>query len=100
MVTNKSVKIIGSILGFFLILGCNSRSNKSSEVGEDFVAKQNLQGIWLDDDDDDVVFRIKGDTVYFPDSTSMPAYFRIEKDSFIIVGGNTISYHIIKQTPH
>ena len=52
MVTNKSVKIIGFILGFFLILGCNSRSNKSSEVGEDFVAKQNLQGIWLDDDDD------------------------------------------------
>lgn len=57
MVTNKSVKIIGFILGFFLILGCNSRSNKSSEVGEDFVAKQNLQGIWLDDDDDDVVIR-------------------------------------------
>ena len=100
MVTNKNVKIISFILGFFLILGCNSRSNKSSDGGEDFVAKQNLQGIWLDDDDYDVVFRIKGDTVYFPDSTSMPAYFRIEKDSFIIVGGNTISYHIIKQTPH
>ena len=100
MITNNSVKILGFILGFFLVLGCNSRTGKTSDVGEDLVAKKNMQGIWLDDEDEDVVFRIKGDTVYFPDSTSMPAYFRIENDSFIIVGGNTISYHIVKQTPH
>ena len=100
MITNNSVKILSFILGFFLVLGCNSRNNKTSEAAEDLVAKKNLQGIWLDDEDEDVVFRIKGDTVYFPDSTSMPAYFRIEKDSFIIVGGNTISYHIVKRTPH
>lgn len=93
MITNNSVKILGFILGFFLVLGCNSRTGKTSDVGEDLVAKKNMQGIWLDDEDEDVVFRIKGDTVYFPDSTSMPAYFRIENDSFIIVGGNTISYH-------
>ena len=100
MITNNSVKILSFILGIFLVLGCNSRNNKTSEAAENLVAKKNLQGIWLDDEDEDVVFRIKGDTVYFPDSTSMPVYFRIEKDSFIIVGGNTISYHIVKQTPH
>ena len=100
MITNNSVKILSFILGFFLVLGCNSRNNKTSEAAEDLVAKKNLQGIWLDDEDEDVVFRIKGDTVYYRDSTSMPDYFRHEKDSFIIVGGNTISYHIVKQTPH
>ena len=51
MITNNSVKILGFILGFFLVLGCNSRTGKTSDVGEDLVAKKNMQGIWLDDED-------------------------------------------------
>ena len=86
---------------FVSLFACGSRDDKREQaVEEDMTAKKNLQGIWLNDDDDDVAFRVKGDTVYFPDSTSIPKYFRIERDSFVLIGGNTVKYHIVKQTPH
>lgn len=83
-----------------VVASCSSHGNRQEEVKENLAAKKSLQGIWLDDEGDDVAFRIKGDTVFFPDSTSAPAYFKIERDSFVIVGGNTVKYHIVKQTPH
>lgn len=89
--------LIGLVIAF---AACNSKGQKQEVVEEDKLAKENLQGIWLDDEGDDVAFRIKGDSVYFPDSTSAASYFKIERDSFIIVGANTVKYHIIKQTPH
>lgn len=56
-----------------------------------------LQGIWLDAENDEVSFRVKGDSVFFPDSTSLPAYFKIVSDTFI-VGNN--HYPILKQASH
>lgn len=48
-----------------------------------------LQGIWLnDDDEDDVAFRVKGDTIYYPDSTSQPVYFYIAGDTLVMKGAN------------
>lgn len=82
------------------LFACSGQTPKQEKTEEDLTAKKNLQGIWLDDDDDDVAFRVKGDTVFFPDSTSAPTYFRIERDSFVLFGGNTVKYHIVKQTPH
>lgn len=90
---------VGIVLAF--LASCGGRDgNKNYKIDEDLTAKKNLQGIWLNDDDDDVAFRVKGDTVYFPDSTSAPTYFRIERDSFVLIGGNTVKYHIVKQSPH
>lgn len=94
---DRAVIGVGIVLS---LLGCGSNGNRHEKASEDLTAKKELQGIWLDDDEDDVAFRVKGDSVYFPDSTSAPAYFRIERDSFILVGGNTVKYHIVKQTPH
>lgn len=101
MIRKQSVffLLIGLVL-FFVACGQRGNDRKAEVVQENLEAKKNLQGIWLDDDGDDVAFRIKGDSVFFPDSTSMPAYFRVEKDSFVVVGGNTVKYHIVKQTPH
>lgn len=83
------------------LVACGNRGVKKHEtIDEDLTAKKNLQGIWLNDDDNDVAFRVKGDTVYFPDSTSAPAYFRVERDSFVIVGGNTVKYRIVRQSPN
>lgn len=84
----------------FAATACTNRKAAQRELKEDLTAKKNLQGIWLDDNGDDVAFRIKGDSVYFPDSTSAPTYFRVERDSFVLMGGNVTKYHIVKQTPH
>lgn len=97
----RNVSLVFFLISFMTaFVACGNRGDKAKTVEEDLTAKKYLQGIWLDDDGDDVAFRIKGDTVYFPDSTSAPAYFRVERDSFVIVGGNTVKYHIVKQTPH
>lgn len=53
------------------LVACGHKAEKQQEVKEDTAAKKMLQGIWLnDDDEDDVAFRVKGDTIYYPDSTS------------------------------
>ena len=57
-----------------------------------------LQGVWMDNETEDVLFRMKGDTVYYTDSTSMPAYFKVVGDTLYI--GQNAGYHIEKQTDH
>lgn len=83
-----------------IVLGCHGNAKTSNCPSENKTAKNSLQGIWLNDEEDDVAFRVKGDTIYFPDSTSVPVYFRIERDSFVLVGVNVLKYKIVKQTAH
>lgn len=83
-----------------MLCACGNRQNKAVDSTEDLTAKKKLQGIWLNEDGEDVAFQVKGDSVYFPDSTSVPSYFRIESNSFVLIGGKTSKYKIIKQTPN
>ena len=52
----------------------------------------------MDEDTETLAFRMKGDTVYYADSTSMPAYFRVIDDTLYI--GTSGRYYIEKQTEH
>ena len=80
------------------LAACKGKSGDTAvPVVENRQAKAMLQGIWIDSETEEVSFRIKGDTVYFPDSTSMPAYFRVAKDSFML---GTQSYPVVKQASH
>lgn len=93
-------KSVFAVLLLSLFVACGGNKKERVEASESLQAKKILQGIWLDDDGDDVAFYVKGDSVYFPDSTSVPSYFKIVRDSFVVIGGNTVKYHILKQTPH
>ncbi|MCO6025354.1 DUF4738 domain-containing protein [Prevotella cerevisiae] len=90
------------ILACALVLtGCRHRNANEALPQEDLQAKKMLQGIWVDEDDEeDVAFRAKGDTIYYPDSTSQPAYFKIIKDTFYLEGSETVKYPIVRQSPH
>jgi len=79
-----------------ILAGCNRQ--KSATMVENKSAKIMLQGIWLNEDDGSVSFRVKGDTIYYADSTSMPAYFRIIGDSLVL--GSGAHYAIQKQSEH
>lgn len=83
-----------------LLAACGSKASKSDSFQEDKQAKKMLQGIWLDEDGEDVAFRVKGDTIYYPDSTSQPAYFYIVGDTLVLRGSNEVKYPIIKQSAH
>ena len=81
-----------------LMTACSSHGGGGNISEESLEAKAMMQGIWLDEESGDVAFHIKGDTIYYSDSTSIPAYFRIIKDSLVLASGT--KYGIVKQTEH
>ena len=83
-----------------LLMACGQQHIASMKPAEDATAKKMLQGIWLSEGEEDVVFRAQGDTIYYPDSTSVPVYFQIIEDSLILHGSRETAYRILKQTPH
>ena len=93
------------IMAFPLLLvsmgSCKKGREKAQEARqEDLGAKKMLQGIWVDEDEQDVAFKAKGDTIYYPDSTSQPVYFQIFDDTLVLHGANEAKYPIVKQTRH
>lgn len=82
-----------------LLAACSGRqSTDNPQVEEDREAKSLMQGVWVDSETEDVSFRVAGDTIFYADSTSMPAYFKIIGDSLTLSSGT--SYAIEKQTAH
>ena len=71
--------------------------NAVPEPEENREAKAMLQGVWVDDETDEVSFRAVGDTIFYPDSLSQPAYFRVLGDSLELSGHR---YAIVKQGDH
>lgn len=90
---------IGVIVVAVLLLGgCSGKQEQAAMAEEDREAKELLQGVWVDAETEELAFRIAGDTLFYADSTSMPACFRIIGDSLVLSLG--ASYAIEKQTPH
>ena len=72
------------VLACIAFSGCKQSSEWSSETPEDQEAKAMLQGIWVESATEIVSFRAQGDTIFYPDSTSQPAYFRIVGDTLYL----------------
>ena len=89
------------ILLIGILVSCQERHDmKIQQPKEDLRAKELLQGIWIDSDEDQPSFRIKGDSMFYPDTTSQPARFRIVADTLIIDGANSVKYPIVRQTEY
>lgn len=85
-----------------LLWACGSNSKPGSQQqheGEDPEAKAMLQGVWQDEETEELSFWAKGDSIYYPDSTSQPTGFAIVGDELILLSTNA-RYHIEKQTEH
>lgn len=81
--------------------GCRKRpGDRQDAPREDVAAKKMLQGIWVNEDEEDVAFMAKGDTIFYPDSTSQPVYFQIFNDTLVLHGANDVKYPIVKQAAH
>ena len=86
------------IITGFVLAGLLWSCGNSAPQEESREAKALLQGIWMDNETEDVLFSMKGDTVYYADSTSMPAYFKVVGDTLYV--GSNAGYHIEKQSDH
>lgn len=84
---------------FFALFGCKEKSKDVNSMEENTEAERMLQGIWTDDDTEEVTFEIKGDTIFYPDSTSLPTSFKVFGDT-LVMGLNKAKYPIVKQAPH
>jgi hypothetical protein len=87
------------VMACVFMLGCEHRGGDAVQLvpTESKQAKAMLQGIWVDAETEEVVFRAKGDTLYFPDSMSVQAYFQVVNDSLHY---SNQSYAIVKQAAH
>lgn len=83
-----------------LMTACGSKPGDKDKPQEDLAAKKMLQGIWVDEDAQTVAFRAKGDTIFYPDTTSIPVYFQIIGDTLVLHGANEVKYPVVKQTRH
>lgn len=102
MVNKRPIQAILFLLFFLFVASCGQKEQKgdtsaNNKKQENREAKAMLQGVWLDSETDEPFFKADGDTIYFADATSQPAYFRIVGDS-IELGSST--YCITMQTAH
>ncbi len=93
---------LGKVTIFLLLLsifaGCHRKSE--TRVVEDQAAKQMMQGLWIDDDSQTPVFKAVGDTIFYPDSTSLPSHFWINADTLFMQNQRLVKYKIVKQAEH
>lgn len=85
---------------FLMMNACTQKNTSTADTkSESQEAKRLLQGVWIDQETENVVFEVGGDTIFYPDSTSQPAYFKIVGDTMIL-GATATKYAVVKQTAH
>ena len=83
-----------------LLTACRNRGADYQQQNEDKQAKEMLQGLWTNGEKSDPAMLVKGDSIFYPDSASMPVRFWIYQDTIYLQGQNVHGYKIEKQAPH
>jgi hypothetical protein len=97
---SKELKNIfyATVFALFLCSLSSCHGNKkASGPKENLVAKQEMQGIWVDDDTESPLMRIKGDSIYYADIQTQPVSFKVINDTLFTYGNATATYKIIKR---
>ena len=85
-----------------LLCACGNRSRHGS-VGAtstppprsvDEEAMQQLRGIWVDDETEAVVFMMRADSVFYPDTLNLPTAFTVIEDSLFLANNPGTGYPI------
>ena len=100
---NKLTILILTVAFTWLFAACSSKpesvKQEQEPEKENKQAKAMLQGIWVDEQTEEVSFRAIGDTIFYPDTTSQPTYFKIVGDS-LVLGSVGAKYPIVNQSEH
>ena len=97
----KQTIIACAVLTSLLIFSaCRNRGADYQKTHEDKQAKEMLQGLWTNGDSGDPAALVKGDSIFYPDSASMPVRFWVYQDTLYLQGQNVNGYKIEKQAPH
>ncbi len=93
---NRLSVVISLFVCLLVFINCKHQNGIPVEsLPESKEAKELLQGIWCNPETEQAVVKVKGDTVYYADTTSMPVYFKVVGDS-LMLGQN--HYKIVKHS--
>lgn len=87
-----------ALLATVAMASCKEKPRAPESTPENKEAEAMLQGIWVDTDTETATFKIKADSLFYPDSTSMPTTFKVLGDTLVI--GDAQRFPIVKQAPH
>ena len=74
---NNHVQNVFSIIMLAVALSsCGTPQQKASALEENKEAKSLLEGIWLDDNTETALLRVKGDTLFYADAATAPVAFK------------------------
>lgn len=86
------------IVCFLALSACQRRNSEALvSTSESKLAKSLLQGIWVEEETEEVTFRAKGDTLYYTDPLNQPLYFKVVNDTLVL---GKLTYAIVKQSAH
>lgn len=91
-----------AVLATLLLLasvGCKNKTANCESPTENTEAEKMLQGIWVDADTEEVTFKVKGDSIFYPDTISQPTAFKIYGDTLALLSPGA-RYAIVKQADH
>ncbi len=90
----------GFMVFVMALASCSSAKDGESSSKEDLIAKELLQGVWLDDETEIPLMRIDGDTIFYIDPQNLPVYFKIVRDTIYVHGNTPTTYKIDRQTEY
>lgn len=94
----KAFKYLCPVVAFVAVFGCTSK--KQEQPARDVQAESMLNGVWVDSDDESVVFMVKHDTLFYPDASALPVPYRVCGDTLYLDGKHKSKYYIEKLTSH
>lgn len=90
--------LIGAFMAAIMTACSSKEAKQEADLKEDLLAKEMLQGFWVDEDTELPVMRIEGDSFHYT-SSSQPMAFKVMGDSLFLLGQrDTISYKILKKS--
>ncbi len=98
-VLKKNIILPLCLAAVFVACG-GQKKDMPAAPSEDKQAKALLQGVWVNEDEEDVAFMAKGDSIFYPDSVSQPVRFMIVGDTLVMQGATTAKYPVVKQAAH
>lgn len=89
-----------SVILAFALLSCGGKKEVQEKDDADLEAVRMLQGVWLDDNTEIPILKIKGDSMYLASQVNVPFKFGISGDTLISYGAGKTAYRIQKLGEH
>jgi hypothetical protein len=108
----KKINFYICLLSICIILSCNMYQNKSTnqnKIVKDTLIKQGintqsslsleaLQGIWAENKEENAIFYIKYDTLYYTENQDNPILIKLHGDTLLMMGDVPVHCKILKLT--